>query len=148
MWLCQIKSILTIGFHFGKERNIKWKSTLFSVGVNWYRSIFSRKSYFVLNFPVNYRSDRSQNCQFHSSQNWAYNARVWGWGVVGGGRGCRTPHRSNSFAALLLPNPRQHDYCLIHKFTYMLHRYAFSRVLFSSALGAQPTGGEGGCCVT
>jgi hypothetical protein len=60
--------------------------------------------------------------------------------------GCRTPHRTNSFAALLLPNPLQHGYCLIHKFTYMLHRYAFSLVLFSSALGARPVVGEGVCC--
>lgn len=91
LWLLHIKSILTVGFHVGKERNIKSKSTLFSVGVNWYRSILSRKSYFVPNFPANNRSDRSQNCQFHSSQNCSIQCKSVGWGVVGGGGGAALP---------------------------------------------------------
>jgi hypothetical protein len=136
--------LLPNGFHVRKKRKYKIKIDAIRMGINWYRYIFLLKSYFEHNFPANNRSDCSQNCQFYSRQNCSIQCKS----VGGAGGGCRSPHRSNSFAALLLPNPRQHDYCLIHKFTYMLHRYAFSRVLFSSALGAQPIGGEGGCCVT
>jgi hypothetical protein len=117
-------------------REIKSKQIGFLHDTNWLVRIYSFMA--VLLRTVSWHIiDRTaqRNASFIPEQNCS---------IVG----CQTPHRTNSFAALLLPNPLQYGYCLIHKFTYMLHRYAFSRVLFSSALGTRPIGGEGGCCAT